>query len=366
MALTFADLDLKELAALEAPERAFLTLYLSGSDSVQGLEQTFRPIRALLADNEVELEHFEQNLKLLKPLLADTSFEAPSTVVFVCWALVDVAKAFPLSVAVPDKVWMGDAPYIRPLAELQDEYEDFAVVVADNTAARVFLVRAAVADDENRVRGDVKNTVKKGGWSQKRYARRREKELDQYAAEVATAVKTLSDEEGFARLVLLGSQEAMQAVEASLPAPLQEKIVGERSVDVQDDSAVWKQAFALYFEGERASEQALWEHIREGYLTGGLAVVEAQRTLEAAQAARVEVALVERDLDRAGTKCRACEHTVFGTPDTCQRCGSDDLFTVDYVNTLAETLARTGADVDFVDAFEALTEVGGVGALLRY
>lgn len=362
---TFADLDLKHLADLEAPERAFLTLYLAGPESVKSLDQTFRSIRALLADHEAETEHFEQNVALLEPLLADASFESPSTVFFVCWAL-DVAKAFPLTVAAPDKVWMGDAPYIRPLAELQDEYEDFAVAVVNNSEARVFLVRAAVVGDGSRVRGDVKNAVKKGGWSQKRYARRREKELDHYAAEVADVLKRLHDDEGFARLVLLGTQEAMQAVEANLPTVLAQKLVGERAVDVRDEEAVLREAFAVYFEGERASEQALWERIREGYLTGGLAVVGAQRTLEAAQNARVEVALVARDFDAKGTKCRACEHTVFGTPTSCQHCGSTDLFEVDYVNALTEALAQTGAEADFVDPFDALAQVGHVGALLRF
>lgn len=365
MALTFADLDLQHLADLEAPERAFLTLYLSDAESVQSLDHEFQTIRALLAGHEAEAEHFEQNLKLLQPLLNDTALDTPSTVFFVCWAL-DVAKAFPLSVAVPDKVWMGDAPYIRPLAELQDEYEDFAVVVADNSGARVFLVHAGDTEDAQRVRGDVKNAVKKGGWSQKRYARRREKELDQYAADVAEAVQAMHDDDGFSRLVLLGSQEAMQAVASQLPTAVADKLVGQRAVDVEDEAAVLKEAFTLYFEGERATEQALWDQIREGYLTGGLAVVGAQRTLDAAQQGRVEAALVDRDLDAKGTKCRACGHTVFGTPDTCQRCGSTDLFVVDFANTLTETVTQMGGDVDFVDSFEALAEVGGVGALLRY
>jgi peptide subunit release factor 1 (eRF1) len=86
----------------------------------------------------------------------------------------------------------------------------------------------------------------------------------------------------------------------------------------------------------------------------------------AAQEARVEVALIDREAELTGTQCRACEHAVYGTPDTCQRCGSSDVFEVDYVNELVETLARTGAEADFVDPFEALSEVGGVGALLRY
>lgn len=365
MESTFADLDLKTFADLEGPERAFLTLYLSSPDSVQALDQRFRSIRALLGGNEAEREHFEENVKLLGPVLENLSFETPSVAVFVCWAL-DVTKALPLSVAVPDEVWVGSSPYIRPLAELQDEYEDFAVAVVDNTAAQVYFVHAAVVEDEDRVRGDVKNAVKKGGWSQKRYARRREKELNQYAAEVAEALRTLYEEEGFERLVLLGSKEAMRAVEERLTTPLRDRLVGERSVEVGDEAALLKQAFAVYFEGERASEEALWERIRERYLTGGLAAVGPQQVLKAAGEARVEVALIDREAELAGTQCRACEHVVYGTPSTCQRCGSRDVFEVDYVNALVETLARTGGESDFVDPFEALTEVGGVGALLRY
>ena len=365
MDLTFADLDLKTFADLESPERAFLTLYLSGPESVGALSQRFRSIRSLLSDNEAELEHFEQNVKVLEPLLDDLSFDTPSVAVFVCWAL-DVAKALPLTVEVPDKVWMGSSPFIRPLAELKDEYEDFAVVVVDNAEAHVYFVRAAVVGDGDRVKGGVKNAVKKGGWSQKRYARRRQKELSEYASEVAETVRELYDEEGFARLVLLGSDEAMQAVEEHLATPLKQRLVGERSVDVSDEAAVLKQAFAVYFEGERASEQELWHRIREGYLVGGLAAVGAQNVLTAAQQARVEVALIDREAKLRGTKCRSCEHVVYGTPDTCQRCGSSDIFEVDFVNELVDTLARTGAEADFVDPFEALTEVGKVAALLRY
>ena len=365
MAITFADLDLKTFADLEGPERAFLTLYLSGSESVSNLEGRFRSIRSLLEGNETELEYFEENLNLLDGLLDELTFDTPSVAVFVCWAL-DIAKTLPLTVEVPDKVWMGSAPFIRPLAELQDEYQDFAVVVVDNSAAQIYFVHAAVVEGEGRVRGDVKNSVKKGGWSQKRYARRREKELNEYATGVAESLRELYDEEGFDRLVLLGSQEAMQAVEDQLPTALRERLVGERTVDVADEQSVLKEAFEAYFEGERAEESALWEQIREGYLTGGLAVVGAQSVLEAAQSARVEVALVDREVELEGTQCRDCEHAVYGTPETCQRCGSSDVFVVDYVNELVETLARTGGEADFVDPFDALTEVGGVGALLRY
>ena len=98
----------------------------------------------------------------------------------------------------------------------------------------------------------------------------------------------------------------------------------------------------------------------------GLAAFGATSVLAALQSARAEAVLVARDADLHGTKCRACEAVAHGTPDTCGACGSADVFRVDLVEVFTEQATRTGADVDFADPFEALAEVGGVAALLRY
>lgn len=357
--------DLRALAALRAPERAFLSVYLATPDDVRLLDHRFDTLRALLADEEVEREHFEENLKLLRPLL-DGRFEGQSRALFVCWAL-EYAQAVDLPVAVETVVRVEAAPYLRPLAELEDEYEDFAVVMADNTSAEVYFVSGAEMEEARRVRGDVKNRVKKGGWSQKRYARRREKELHAYAAEVAAALEALHDASPFERLVLLGSDEALQAIEAALSAPMQERLVARAPVDLGEDAEALREAtFDAYFEGERASEENLWTRIKEAYFAGGLAVAGPTHVTKAALEGRVEVMLVARDAKIAGTRCRACEHLAHGTPATCYRCGSSDLFQVDLVNDLVEQLALTSAEADFVDPFEALEEVGRVAALLRY
>ena len=359
-------LDLQALAEMEAPERAFLSVYLSGRDARAGLDHHFRTIRALLAEEPEEREHFEENLKLAEPLLEAFPSDAEGLCVFACWAL-DFARALPLPVAVEDRVWVGAAPFIRPLAELQDEYETFAVAVVDSTAAQLYLVAGAEAEKEGRVRGDVKNRVKVGGWSQKRYARRREKEMDAYAGEVAGALAELDRERPYSRLVLLGAAEAVQAVREALPNILAEKLVGTRNVDTDEGEAeTLEAALAIAFEGERADEQRLWDRIREGLFTGGLAVAGATRVLAALEEARAEVLLVDREAKIEGRKCRACEHVMHGTPQTCQRCGAADLFEVDLVEALVERAARTGADVDFADPFDALSEVGHVAALLRY
>jgi peptide subunit release factor 1 (eRF1) len=359
------DFDLRALAERDGPERAFLSVYLSSPDAVGQLQQRFKHARAFLADQPAELQHFEESLKLAEPHF-ERAFSETSRVVFASWAA-DYVEAFDLPLALPDLVRVDSSPYIRPLAELEDEYEDFAVVVVDNRTAQIYRIDAAVLQAARRVRGDVKNRVKKGGWSQQRYARRREKELERYATDVAETLAELHRERPFERLVLLGQDEAMRAVEAALPTDMRERLVGEQAIDMgEGEAAVERAALALFFEEERASEERLWEQIREGYLSGGLGVTGATRVLEAAKQGRVEVALIDREAEIEGSRCRDCGHLAHGLPQTCYACGSKDLFAVDLINELVELLAQTSAETDFTDPSEALTEVGHVAALLRY
>ncbi|PAP77622.1 Vms1/Ankzf1 family peptidyl-tRNA hydrolase [Rubrivirga marina] len=358
---------LRELADLAGPERAFLTVYLDAADDPSVLDARFTRIRTLLADEPEELEHFEESLALAREMI-DThdAPEGGALAVYASWAA-DLRLAYALPEPVGTKVWMGDAPFLRPAFELLDEHETYAVVVLDNEKARIYLVSADEVDEEGRVRGDVKNRVKKGGWSQKRYARRREKQIETYATELADGLAALHAERPFARLVLVGSNEPVQALTAALRTDLKDKLVGTTSVDGNaSDADALEAAADLAEAGERQSEQELWHAIREQGVGPGLAAFGATSVWNALRAARAESVLVDREADLAGTKCRACEHVVHGTPQTCGACGSKDVFRVDLVETVTEQAARTGAEVDFADPFDALTEVGGIAALLRY
>ena len=361
------DPTLRALSDLAGPERAFLTVYLDHGDAASVLDADLARIRALLSDQPAEAEHFEESLAIARRLLDEHQAPADgSLAVFASWAA-DLGKAYALPEPVGSRVWMGDAPYVRPAYELLDEHETYAVVVLDNTSARVYVVGPDEVDEAGRVRGDVKNRVKKGGWSQKRYARRRDKQIEAYATEVADGLAALADERSFARLVLVGSDEPVQAVTAALRTDLADLLVGTDSVDgnATPEEAL-EVAAELAEQGEREAERDLWVQIREQGMGPGLAAFGATSVMEGLREHRVETVLVDRELALDGTKCRACETVVHGTPDTCGVCGSRDVFRLDLVEAMTEQAARTGAEVDFADPFDALTEVGGVAALLRY
>lgn len=362
----FHTIDLRELAGVSGPERAFTSLYLATPDSFAALKPRVETIRTLLADNPVELEHFEENLKIIETWLAEHTWSSDGVALFVCWAL-DFVRAYPLTVAGRDFLWVDSSPYIRPLAELQDEYENFVVVAADNTASRVFLVTSAKADQDSRIRGDVKNNVKKGGWSQKRYERRRSNELMHYAKEIVEVLGEIEQKEKFDRLFLVGSQETMLEIENALTTTLAAKLAGKQNVDFSSgDDQIFDSAFDMFFTSERDAEAKLWDRIKEEVCCGGLAVTGADEVLKAAAVGRVEKMAVTRDAKISGVRCRECENLSAGTPRKCPICRSEEVFKVDLVNELVELLALSSAEADFVDPIPGLSEAGEVAALLRY
>ncbi len=362
----FNQIDLRKLAENSAPDRAFLSLYLSGPAGMAALDKRIRTDRALLKDHPDELEYFDRNMKSVEDYFKRNPHKSGSLCLFACWVL-DFFEVYTLPVSVPDLLWVDSSPYIRPLAELQDEYENYAVVVADNRMAKVFLVASAVPRREVQIAGNVKNHVKVGGWSQQRYERRRDKQLQHYAKDIADELMELDRENAFRRVLMVGSKETLRAIRAALPNQIARKAVKDEALDLsKSDDWVQKEIFDLFVEQERASEQALWETIKGEQLRSGLAVIGIEDVLHAAKAGRVEKVVVTRDAHFDGVRCRDCEHLEASTPSECPQCGSKSLFKVDLVNECAELLSMSRAEIDFVDPIPSLTEMGHIGALLRY
>jgi peptide chain release factor subunit 1 len=358
---------LDRLTAMNAPERTFLSLYLASPRSVPGLDKRLARARRVLAgpDERDEREHFDQNVKLIRAHLDRHPFTSGSLALFCCWAL-DVLEAVPLPRPTPDLLRIDSSPFIRPLAEFLDEYENVAVVVADNKKARIFMVTSAVAGDEEVIKGNVKGHVRKGGWSQQRYERRRDKQLLLYAREIVDALGRLDREESFRRIVLVGGKEILRIVHENLPAALRQR-ADTRALDLRrGPAAINQDIYELLAEQERRSERDLWERIRSEYLRGGLGTVGIGKVLAAAREGRIETMMVNRAFRPEGRRCRDCDHLEAGAIEACPSCGSSSVFAVGLVNELVEMLEQSGATTDFADPIPSLVEAGEIAALLRY
>lgn len=360
------DIDLRELSQMQGNGRDFVSVYFRVADGYHALHSRERTLRAMLQDHPDESEHFDLSMRLVRELLENNPVHGEGVCVFAC-ALLDFVRGYPLSMPVPNEIRVGSSPYIRPLAELQDEYQTFALVACDNSTTRIFLVTNQQAELEEQIRGGIKNHVRKGGWSQQRYSRRRDNQLQRYAGEVVDALRHLVVAHDIERIVLAGSRETMREIEDELTEDLAQKVVGREAFDLnRSEDELVKEAYEAYFAEEIGYEQRLWDRIKNEYQRHGLAVAGATDVLEAFRAGRVDTAIVTLEAKLRGMSCRDCEHVVHGTPQTCPQCGSKSLFEVDLVDVFARQAELTSATLEFSDPIAGLTGAGDVAALLRY
>jgi peptide subunit release factor 1 (eRF1) len=358
--------NLRELAALSSDERAFLSVYLSAPPTLGRLSHRIKTIEHMLSGEADELTQFRENMELVERYLEKHVHLSGSIVLFSCW-LLNVFRPFAADRPLPDLIWVGPSPYIRPLAEMLDDYETFAVVAADNDRTRISLVSSVRTEEEAVIHGHIKNHVKVGGWSQQRYERRRDTSLHHYAREIVDRLVALEKEEKSHRVLLVGSRETISEIEAVLPRDLCDRLVGEKTVNLgKGEGYLHKEIFDLVFAEDRREREGLWQRIKTRHLRGEPAAVGPEEVLSAARAGRVDKALANRGVKIAGMRCRTCNGVFAGNPATCPYCGSSDTFTVDLINEIVELLVLSGAEMEFTEGLPELEKIGGVAALLRY
>jgi peptide chain release factor subunit 1 len=360
-------IDLRELSEIHGNGRDVLSVYFRGSDGLSQLQNRISIVRDLLQDDSLELENFEKSLANIESLLEEERVDKAAGVCIFASEVLDLIRGYPISIEVPNRLIVGPAPFIRPLAELQDEYETFLIVAADNDRTRLITVTNETAEVEAAVKGGIKNHVRKGGWSQQRYERRRDEQLGHYGDDIVEKIDALVREHGIHRIVLIGSDETVRIIDQALPQTCADLVVGRESFDLhRPDDQLVEAAYKSYFADERESERDLWETIRGETLSDGRGCTGPADTLSAAKIGRVDTAIATRDIRIKATKCRDCEDVVANPTDTCPSCHSHNVFPIDYLDALARHLELTSAKLDFVDEIESLSKVGHVGALLRY
>jgi peptide chain release factor subunit 1 len=352
------------LAERNAPDRCFVSAYVNDDDLAR-LEERLAGDDLLAKPTELELENLEPTFEMIREWFDNNSFDSRAVGLFACWAD-DYLEAVPVDVPVERQVVVDSSPYVLPLAEVADEYENWCIVLADHDGTGIFEVGGLDIDTVDRVAGDIKNSVQVGGWSQQRYERRRQKQISHYCDEIADRLDELVDRNACDRIVLAGDQNLVAKLEDELPNRLRDRVVGAEKLRRDlTKSEIFDELEDTYEEAERTSERELAEQIQKRRYRDGRAAIGADSTLEALQQGRVQTLLVERDREIPGSRCRTCETLFAEVLDACPACDGDT-FEVDLANEFVEMVSQTDAEVDVADPMDQLTEWGGVAALLRY
>jgi peptide chain release factor subunit 1 len=276
----------------------------------------------------------------------------PSTnglVIFACAGKADFFFALQLEVAIEvNELYVGNQPHLYTLARLYDQNRRYAVVIADTNAARIFVFGLMKTLEEARVESTKVSRTQVGGWSQARYQRHVQNYYLHHAKDIVEALDRIVRDNGIEQIIFSGDEVIIPILQAQLPESLSRMVVDVLRLDIlTPEYEVLRTSIKAMREQDTRDDAAVVKCLFDEYRSGGLGAVGLQRTIEALKNGQVDELL----LDASSKEIREEEGLSRGP------------FMPDELVTLA---MKTGAKVRFIEDPALLSEVGGVGAMLRY
>ena len=333
---------LEKLSDLTENERTVLSVYLPfDGDSKQGkkmVREKVKKIYPALDDEEreyldVSLEEFEKYLDRV----ASQKDTPPGVAYFA-----DLEQGFAEGVELPSNpdflVSVDKVPILLPLIIQFDEFEPVGVIVADSSEAKIFITAGEIIETKTEFSVKIHHLSKVGGWSQMRYQRRRDKQVKEFAKDVANAAEKIFSAENIKRIFLAGRREILVEIERALPQKLRDAIVDFVPWDLDEpDRKLLDRLSPIITEFERNQERNLLKRFVAEIRRDGLAAAGLEDTRRALKNGQVEILLLSANLD----------------PQTAEN--------------LVRQAERTSSYVEYFPPHtEILAQYGGVGAILRY
>jgi peptide subunit release factor 1 (eRF1) len=281
----------------------------------------------------------------------------------------DWFEALQFPVPVSNRMVIDERPVVAPLAQVLESYHHHGVVLLDREHVRILSVYLGSLLDEIEVHGEpipTNHDVQAGGYSHKRYQRRKIEEMKHFFREFAKEVEEFVRRYKPHDLVILGTEANVANFKEFLPERLQEMVVYTGPMGVDEPASEVLARLAPHLESERTREtqevvEVLLNRVSQDYLaTAGF-----QSTLTALQEGKVDTLVVARDQERDGSRCTQCGFVFARDAETCPYDGANTISGVDVVEEMVRIAEGQGAAVEFVDS-GAVSDIKGVGALLRF
>lgn len=333
---------LREIARLADNERTILSLYLDltrgWDDAEVFIEKEKKRLVSVLNTNEKD--YFETSLSFFYDIvykLKTNNAKMPGLAFFADLGA-DYTCVIELDTPPDSLVAVDDEAIVHPLALILDEYEPIGVIMIDASGARILLVAGEKIENADTFKTKIHHLSKVGGWSQMRYQRRRDKQIQHFAKDIAERAAGIFQEENVQRIILAGRDRMITALEQELSEGFQKKTIATVRWDLSGTDADFLEKIRPFMEqAERDQEKNLLARLVGELRRNGLAVAGKEPTHTALMHGQVDTLFLSMDLDKKIT-----EELV----------------------SKAETMASR---VEFVPQSNSLLqEQGGVAALLRY
>lgn len=279
----------------------------------------------------------------------------------------DLFETVTLPRSVPGELAVGRKPYVEPLLDMAAGGA-WCVVLASRENARVLrgdserLVEvAALGEQPARGQHD------QGGFSQARYERSVEEDVDSHLRRVAGLLYERFRRAPFEHLALGATSELAPRLERELHADLRGRLAGRIEVDVANarPDDVLAAAREAMDDVERRREDEVLDRLRER-LSDGRAASGLEDVLEALTEQRVETLLIAHGLSATGAHCPRCGWLGGAEVERCPADGTETERRDDIVELAIDRALGQSAAVLVPRRSNEVADRGGLAAVLRF
>lgn len=278
-----------------------------------------------------------------------------------------------LKVPVHNEVHWDRHPHIRPLLELQDQFERYCVILTDRERGHLFTVFMGEIEHhfELASSADVKHS-KKPGSDHIRSQMQFQRKADLHALWHLKRIVKLAERQmalcPYDRLILAGPCETTGLLQRLLPKSLKTRMVGSVSLPVHSTLEQILEATLKIEQGvEQEEEIRLVQDLAVSASKGPRAVTGLPATLLALNNGEVWKLVYAQDSNVPGKRCALCDRLYGMDRFSCGNCNRPLQPVDDLIELMVERLIKTGRRVEQVrgDAAQRLAQVDGIGAFLQ-
>lgn len=273
---------------------------------------------------------------------------------------------YPLPRPLRSQVHLENKPFIRPLLFLLDQYEQYAVIVANQHNARFYLIGMGEVEQNAEFDNPLPHRSDEGGWSQKRYERRIDNAIKQHIRRVIKHAEKQIKNSEVNRIILGGDSDILSLLKKNLSARAQKMVVGSISTKPHESaSEVLEHTMAIASEAEHMAEREAVNDLRNALAHQGKAVVGVADVIKATNEKRVEKLILIQGFNTPGAFCANC-NTLSLPMKRCPNCQTVTRPLEDVIESIVDNVFMEDGNVEFVEESIDLLALGSVGAILRF
>jgi protein required for attachment to host cells len=341
-------------------------------------------------------ESLKADCDRLKTYLDEDLDPAAHGVVVIACHHESIFSPVPLDVPVATGAVAGPIPSLRPLVHAAEDYPSYAVLVADQDEAHLWLIERLTWERAVELEGD-KYPVhqQQGGWSQRRYQTRADERVEHFAKAVAEETRRAFEEysQEIEYLIIAADEPMFSALKDEFHESVAKKIIGRIQVSVEAYlTQVIDEAEPVVLQEERRRELEAVAAARDGAAAGGKGVTGPEDTLTALETRQVQTLVMNDDFSQPGWADYTLplygvgevpqEHPAGGNPANLVATALEDEFVRLAIQSDAEVELVWSAvpitreelvhvpDADDpkprAEAAQELDRLGGVAAVLRF